>query len=368
MNRTSELRSVAAGAWVMEPFGAFVSSLPATPTVRPAIKEGVMSLRTAGNRLTAAAAALLIAGVLPAGVRAAAPDTGTLAYAKITFGAGAELFTANADGSAETPLILGGVAEDFAVPVWSPDESQLLITNMLVFDANGELVRFRPATVAPDGSDYHLVDGPGPTDFYCHAWSPDAQRLLCGISVDQPGIFSVRASDGGDARRLTTNPFGSVDVAWSVSPDGTRFAFLRYRPGPSPDPQPFRPEAVGIFTARLDGTDVRQVVPYGLAQAHELASASWSPDGRWILSTTKSGRLFVVRSDGAAMRQITLDDARPKDFAFQPAWSPDGRRIAFSMFRDGQPDLFITGIDGRGTVRLTDTPDFENGVAWATAK
>ena len=292
-------------------------------------------------------------------------DAGRLAYAKIEFGAGADLFVANPDGSAETPIPLGDIAEDFAVPVWSPDHTRLLITNMIVFDDQGELLRFRPATVNPDGSDYHLVDAAGPTDMYCHAWTPDGLRLLCGIGVDDPGIFSVRATDGGDPVRLTTNPFGSGDVAWSVSPDGTRFAFLRYRPGPMPEPEPFRPEAVAIFTARLDGSDVRQVVPYGLAQAHELASASWSPDGRSILSTTKSGRLFTARWDGGSVRQITLDDQQPGDFAYEPAWSPDGRRVVFTMFRNGQPDIFITDVDGRDTVRVTNTPDFENGVAWA---
>jgi Tol biopolymer transport system component len=299
-------------------------------------------------------------------VAAAPPDSGRLAYAKIDFGAGADLFLAKPNGTAETLIPLGDVAEDFAVPVWSPDQTRLLITNMIVFDGQGEIVRFRPATVNPDGSDYHLVDAAGPTDMYCHAWTPDGLRLLCGIGVEHPGIFSVRATDGGDPVRLTTNPFGSGDVAWSVSPDGTRFAFLRYRPGPMPEPQPFRPESVAIFTARLDGSDVRQVVPYALAQAHELASASWSPDGRSILSTTKSGRLFTVRSDGGSIRQITLDDQKPRDFAFEPAWSPDGRRIVFSMFRNGQPDVFITDVDGRDTVQVTNTPDFENGVAWAT--
>jgi Tol biopolymer transport system component len=316
--------------------------------------------------LAATALVFLLAGPAAAGAGAPA-DTGRLAYAKIEFGAGAHLFLANADGTDEAPIPLGDVAEDFAVPVWSPDRSRLLISNMIVFDDQGEILRFRPATVNPDGSDYHLVDAVGPTDMYCHAWTPDGQRMLCGIGVDQPGIFSVRATDGGDAVRLTTNPFGSGDVAWSVSPDGRRFAFLRYRPGPAPGPQPFRPEAVGIFTARLDGSDVRQIVPYGLAQAHELASASWSPDGRSILSTTKSGRIFTVSADGGSLRQITLDDQERRDFAFEPAWSPDGRRIAFQMFRDGQPDLYITDLDGSHTVQVTDTPDFENGVAWTAA-
>lgn len=324
----------------------------------------MMNLARRGAAATAAALVIALAVPSAAGASSSA-DTGRLAYAKIHFGAGAELFVANADGSGETAIPLGDPAEDFAVPVWSPDGTRLLISNMMLLDDQGGLA-FRPATVAPDGAGYHLVNGSGlPGDVYCHAWTPDAQRLLCAIGVDHQGLFSIRSTDGGDARRLTTNPFGAQDVAWSLSPDGTRFAFLRYRPGPEPGPQPFRSNAVGIFTARLDGSDVRQVVPYGLAQAHEIASASWSPDGRWILSSTKSGRLFVVSSDGGALRQITLDDTRTGDFAFEPAWSPDGRRIAFTMFRGGQPDLYITDPDGRHTVQVTDTPDFENGVAWA---
>lgn len=311
-----------------------------------------------------AALLFLVAGPAIAGAGGSA-DTGRLAYAKIGSSGGAQLFLANADGTSEHLIPLGDLAEDFAVPVWSPDQTRLLITNMFVFDSQGELLRFRPATVDPDGSNYHLMDAAGPPDMYCHAWTLDTQRLLCGFGGDQPGVFSIRASDGGDPVRLTTNPFGSGDVPWSVSPDGRRFVFLRYRPGPMPDPQPYRAQAVGIFTARLDGSDVRQVVPYGVAQAHEIASASWSPDGRSILSSTKSGRLFIVNATGGSIRQVTLDDQQRDDFAFEPAWSPDGRRIAFTMFRNGQPDLYITDVTGRNTVQVTDTPDFENGVAWA---
>ena len=247
-----------------------------------------------------------------------------------------------------------------------PDGTRLLITNILRFDGPDQLQPFRPALVNPDGSNYHLVPAlDAPFDMYCHAWTANQTRLLCGLGGDRPGIFSMRATDGGDARRLTTNPFGSGDVAWSLSPDGSQFAFLRYRPGPMPDPQPYRPEQVGIFVANIDGSHVRQVVPYGLAQAHELASASWSPDGRQILSTTKSGRLFVVRLDGTGLRQLTLDVASHNTFAFEPAWAPDGSRIIFSMFRDGQPDLYTADPNGSHVIQITDTPDFENGASWA---
>jgi Tol biopolymer transport system component len=134
-----------------------------------------------------------------------------------------------------------------------------------------------------------------------------------------------------------------------------------------PGPQPFRTEQVGIFVANLDGSNVRQVVPYGVAQAHELASASWSPDGRQILSTTKSGRLFVVRVDGTGLAQLKLDVSSKGTFAYQPAWSPDGTRIIFGMVRDGQADLYTADPNGSHLVQVTDSPDFENGPSWAVA-
>ncbi len=40
---------------------------------------------------------------------------------------------------------------------WSHDGTQLLHSNVLVFDDAGELVAFRPAISAPDGSDYRLL-------------------------------------------------------------------------------------------------------------------------------------------------------------------------------------------------------------------
>jgi Tol biopolymer transport system component len=311
----------------------------------------------------------LITGVIVAALLAPIPATageGVIAYGRLLDGGGAVIDLINPDGSGRTELPIPGLIEDFGIPTWSPDEFRLLISNTLVLDENGECcIAFRPATVNPDGSGYNLIDPPGaPTDMYCHAWSANGQRVLCGVGGDTPGVFSFRESDGGDARRLTTNLFGGGDVAWSLSPDGSQFAFIRYRPGPMPAPRPFQAQQVGIFVAHADGSNVRQVVPYGIAMAHELASANWSPDGKHILAATKQGRLFVVRLDGTGLKQLSLD-VDGGYFAYQPDWSPSGERIVFGMFVDGQPDLYVADIDGSNVTRLTDSPDFEDGPDWA---
>src|SRR5439155_22781404 len=91
------------------------------------------------------------------------------------------------------------------------------------------------------------------------------------------------------------------------SPDGTRFVFLRYRPGPSHGgPLPFITAQVGLFVENIDGTGLRQLTPYGLAFPQEEATAHWSRDGTQIISESHDLRLFVVRIDGTGLTAIKL--------------------------------------------------------------
>ena len=81
----------------------------------------------------------------PAG--AAAPATnGQITFARQIPGGGANVFITNPDGSNVHQVPLGYPAEDFGIPIWSPDRSQLLISHLLRSDASGNLLPFRPAT------------------------------------------------------------------------------------------------------------------------------------------------------------------------------------------------------------------------------
>ena len=144
----------------------------------------------------------------------------------------------------------------------------------LVFDDSGELVAFRPAISAADGSDYRLLRMRWrPMDFYCSAWSPDDSRILC--SNHDGSIISIRASDGRGARQLTENPYGGQDLAVGYSPDGSRLAWLRERPGATDEARARRPSSSPTPTGR----NARRVTRWGLLLDPELAGANWSPDG-----------------------------------------------------------------------------------------
>jgi hypothetical protein len=77
----------------------------------------------------------------------------------------------------QVPLVYP--AEDYGIPIWSPDRSRLLISHVLRFDALGNLLPFRPATVNPDGSGFKLLEPPNaPDDMGCFGgWYPDGSRL-----------------------------------------------------------------------------------------------------------------------------------------------------------------------------------------------
>ena len=328
-----------------------------------------------GARALASLAALgTVFGVLwlATTASAVAPGaSGQIAFARQIPTGGADIVTANPDGSAAATVPIQVPAEDFGVPVWSPDGNRLLISHTIRFDSSGDCcLPFRPAIVNPDGSGFSLLTmADAPFDMDCMVWSLDQTRLLCAFGGDQPGVFSVRASDGGDPIRLSTNPYGNadlgaMDVPTDISPDGTQFVFMRYRPGPSGSH--FQAEQVGLYVENLDGSGLRQIAPFGVAHANEIASAHWSPNGQWIISSNRAGVLFVVRPNGSGLRAIRLQAPSSQYFAFEPDWSPDGTRIVFCMYVGGQEDIYTANPDGSGVIQVTDTPDFENGPDWGT--
>jgi Tol biopolymer transport system component len=308
--------------------------------------------------------ALLALAAVGGRAEANVPDANSqIAFARQIPTGGADVFIANPDGSGLHQVPLVYPAEDFGIPVWSPDRSQLLISLLLRFDASGDFVG-GPATVDLDGSNFKVLEPPnGLVDMGCAAWTPDGSHFLCLIGGDQPGVFTIRASDVGDPVRLTSYPFGAscnaCDAPTDVSPDGTRFIFLRFK-----NEDTKNHEQVALFVENLDGTGLRQLTPYGLAEPHEMAAAQWSPDGREIISATTHGRLFVIRPDGTGLTQIKLQTGTSKYFAFEPDWSPDGTRIVFCMIVNGQEDIYTARADGSDLVQVTDTLAVENGPDW----
>ncbi|HMI98472.1 MAG TPA: hypothetical protein VK488_01410 [Gaiellaceae bacterium] len=248
------------------------------------------------------------------------------------------VYTINPDGSGERPLLVGGESGQ-----WSPDGSRILVGP----DCCAERI------LNPDSGSYTEL----PTYYPdlglflgCNVWSADGGRLACEGFGDQPsadGVYTIRASDGGDVRRVTSG--ADDDCPGDYSPNGKRIVFLRS----SFDLGPF-----ALYTVKLDGSDLRQLTPLGMNL--DFTCGSWSTQGNEILFSAKASEgqrssIFVVHADGSGLQQIPIPGCGTSSGCHEPVWSPDGRKIAFTMFvaQTGQSDLYTVNPDGTGPHQVT---------------
>ncbi len=274
-------------------------------------------------------------------------------------------YTVNPDGSDLRPLFTDEPSE---LPRWSPDSSEIQI-----FCCDDGMAAH---LVDPDGEGFRtLASTDDALETHCgFAWSPDGERLACeNFGVDDPnlnGIYSVRATDGGDLTRITSIPDGD-DLPGDYSPDGRQLVFMRLEAGGK----------VGIFVSNLDGTGLRQISgPDQLID--ETFGGSWSPDGSQILFVARETpnhhkAIWVVHPDGSSLHQLQIDRAcggplRDPEFVgcYSPGWSPDGTKIVLTGSEpDGVQAEPLHGQCGRDRTppadgrrcrrlrRLGDTPD-----------
>ena len=184
------------------------------------------------------------------------------------------------------------------------------------------------------------------------AVKPWAERARAGRDTTRDG--RVLIAPKGDLSRINIGP--------SLSPDGTRMAFLSER------------EQVSIELYLADATNgkvlrrlTRSAFDPHLQSLQFIHSAGgWSPDGRRIaISTVSRGKpaLLVIDSEsGKSLHSVPLAGLGE---IFNPTWSPDGRRVAFSALAGGMTDLFVLDLASRRLERLTEDLYGDLHPAWS---
>jgi len=159
------------------------------------------------------------------------------------------------------------------------------------------------------------------------SWVP-GKLALCYNSYmleDSPYIFSHDLATG---QRKVIARYGGSNISPSVSPDGTKVAFISSKGG--------RPN---VYVANIDGSGLRQLT-FGV----EDSSPHWSPDGEWICFATKIDdrrMLAKVPATGGDVQKIpTPGVLNPTE----PDWSPDGKWIAFTS-QMGEFDICVVAAD-----------------------
>jgi Tol biopolymer transport system component len=242
------------------------------------------------------------------------------------------VFTADANGSNEQRITGFG---QVCCPRWSMDGSSILWGSEF-HEPDGTLIRKVSLPSHPPG--LNLVP---------QAFSLATDRLACeGWDDHRPGldgIYTVRASDGGDLVRVTHEH----DIPADFSPDGSRIFF-----GGS---------GASLYVINADGTDRRRVTPPGLpVDAPGYAGGRLSPDGNWLVFTS-DGAIWVIHPDGSGMSKIFQDSEGR--LAFAPTWSPDGDYILFAL---GAPvnGLYVIRSDGSGLAPVLISGDFKLARDW----
>jgi serine/threonine protein kinase/Tol biopolymer transport system component len=264
---------------------------------------------------------------------------------QIVFSRGADLYLANADGTAPHRLV--SVSGYPYAAGFSPDGSRVR------FSIQDQANTSSLWEVRTDGSNLHplLAGWHSPPRECCGRWTQDGRYYIFESGIGQgndifalPESTSIFRKASLTPTQLTTGPI----LYSSALPDiNGRKLFVQ---GTQP-----RAELVRYDPA------AKQFVPFlGGISATDVA---FSRDGKWVAySSVPDNTLWRSRVDGSERLQLTY----PPTVASLPSWSPDGNQIAYISAQYGKPwKIFLLPAQGGSPEELLPEQVGEVDVSWS---
>ncbi len=177
--------------------------------------------------------------------------------------------------------------------------------------------------------------------------SPDGKTIVFDIVGD---IYTIPIT-GGAARLILGG--AAYEHQPRFSPNGKRIAFTSDRDG-----------LTNVWTANIDGTDLRQI---SKEKDREVSNPAWTPDGQYLVNrkhfrNTRSlgaGEMWLYHVGGGSGLKLT-DRRNWEQNATEPIVSPDGRYVYFT--EDVSPGGgFQYNRDAHGQVYVVQRFDRQTG-------
>jgi len=210
-------------------------------------------------------------------------------------------------------------------------------------------LRGRPLTWSPDsrqlafiareeGKDYlyfltisnrklEKVDLPVDT-FFSPAWSPDGRQIaIAGVQNGVSNIYLYSIANN-KLIQITDDRYADDTPAWS--PDGSTIVYSSERD--------HYWQLVWKSMQKID----QQPVPL-TTYSSQHKSPIFSADGNFLYySSDRNGIYNLFRLDLSTSEALQLTDIRSA--AFQPAISPDGKKMTFTVYQNGNHELYLMSI------------------------
>jgi len=199
---------------------------------------------------------------------------------------------------------------------WSPDGRRIVLSRRSEPDRNGsrlwDLYEIAATDSQAEGRQRKLSEGRAE-----RRGEPRQRKLSEGRAV----------GGGSFLRRLTR---GLRATQPSISPDGTRIAFVKNGGGDA-----------NLYVCWSDGSGAKPLTD--LRDGGQVYAPRWSPDGKQLVFSFSTGDrrdIGAVSADGGPIETLIASDGTDRD----PCWSPDGKQLLFSSDVSGIYNLYALDL------------------------
>lgn len=200
-------------------------------------------------------------------------------------------------------------------------------------------------------------------------WAVTALSVLAAAAVAAPPETpaDLLHPDETHLRNLRQITFGGENAEAYWSPDGTELILQSAREG-TPCDQEFVVNVASGETRRVSNGQGRTTCGYFLdggrkvlyASTH-LASVECPPrpdfSKGYVWAMYPGFDIFVSGRDGSGLQRLTDTPG----YDAEATVSPDGKTIVFTSVRDKDLEIYTMNVDGTGVRRLTNEPGYDGG-------